>query len=65
MTGVSIYLSALRLDEGKLLIISSGKPCKNAIEVSAKRWQIETLFSCLKGRGFNLETVNGSSVIYI
>jgi hypothetical protein len=45
MTGVSIYLSALRLDEGKLLMIASSKPCENAIEVYAKRWQIETLFA--------------------
>ncbi len=27
----------------------------NAIADYALRWQIETLFSCLKGRGFNLE----------
>ena len=55
MTGVDIYLSALRLNDGKLLIIASSKSCENAIEIYAKRWEIETLFSCLKGRGFNLE----------
>ena len=27
----------------------------NAIQDYALRWEIETLFSCLKGRGFNLE----------
>ena len=27
----------------------------DAMATYAKRWQIETLFSCLKGRGFNLE----------
>lgn len=55
MTNVDIYLSALRLEDGELLIIASSKACENAIEIYAKRWEIETLFSCLKGRGFNLE----------
>lgn len=30
-------------------------PSADAIETYAARWQIETLFACLKGRGFNLE----------
>jgi hypothetical protein len=55
MTGVAVYLSALRLDDGELLIVASSNPCCDAIEIYSKRWQIETLFSCLKGRGFNLE----------
>lgn len=52
---VSVYLSALRLEDGTLLIVASGKSNADAIEPYAKRWQIETLFSCLKGRGFNFE----------
>jgi Transposase DDE domain len=55
MTGVVVFLSGLRLSDGELLIIASSKACLNAIEIYGKRWQIETLFSCLKGRGFNLE----------
>ena len=55
MTGLPIYLSVLRLQDGELLIIASNKFCENAIEIYGKRWEIETLFSCLKGRGFNLE----------
>jgi len=55
MTGVDVFLSGLRLSDGELLIIASSKACLNAIEIYGKRWQIETLFSCLKGRGFNLE----------
>ena len=31
------------------------KISENAIDIYGKRWEIETLFSCLKGRGFNLE----------
>ena len=55
LTGVEVYLSGLRLAEGELLIVASSKACPNAIETYGKRWQIETLFSCMKGRGFNLE----------
>lgn len=55
MTGVDVYLSALRLENGELLIVASDKSSPDAIAIYAKRWEIETLFSCLKGRGFNLE----------
>jgi hypothetical protein len=58
MTGVAVYLCALRLDDGELLMIASSHLQKNAIEIYAKRWQIETLFSCLKGRGFQLEDIH-------
>ena len=52
---VEVSLSALRLEDGELLIVATGQPCLNAIDSYAKRWQIETLFSCLKSRGFNFE----------
>jgi transposase len=55
ITDVGVYLTALRLDEGELLILAASKKCEQAIESYKERWQIETLFSCLKGRGFNLE----------
>ncbi len=55
MTGTAVYLSALRLDDGELLIVATAKPCLDAIETYALRWQIETLFGCLKSRGFNFE----------
>jgi hypothetical protein len=55
MTGVDVYLSALRLEDGELLIVASDKSCPDSIAIYARRWEIETLFSCLKGRGFNLE----------
>ena len=50
-----VFLSALRLEDGELLIVATGSSCPDAIESYAKRWQIETLFSCLKSRGFNFE----------
>lgn len=55
MTGVAVHLTGLRLGDGELLIVATDKACPDAIGFYSKRWQIETLFSCLKGRGFNLE----------
>ncbi|WAK04330.1 IS4 family transposase (plasmid) [Methylobacter sp. YRD-M1] len=54
--GCFVTLSALRLDDGDWLIIaSSDAPQTQAIEAYARRWEIETLFGCLKSRGFNFE----------
>ena len=53
--GVPIYASALRLKDGELLIVASNRIDNNAVGYYGKRWEIETLFSCLKGRGFDLE----------
>ncbi|MBK8753076.1 MAG: transposase [Candidatus Competibacteraceae bacterium] len=56
ITGVPVYLTALRLSDGEFLIVASSKnDGQNALEYYKERWQIETLFSCLKSRGFNLE----------
>jgi len=38
-----------------LFIASSGAPQAEAIDAYADRWQVETLFGCLKTRGFNFE----------
>jgi hypothetical protein len=50
-----VYLSALRLSDGELLIVASDYFDPQAIKVYGLRWEIETLFGCLKGRGFKLE----------
>lgn len=56
ITGVPVYLTALRLKEDELLILASSKNDRpHALDYYKERWQIETLFSCLKSRGFNLE----------
>ncbi|BCR42230.1 hypothetical protein KHAB170019_30530 [Acinetobacter baumannii] len=51
---VKLYISALQLENGELLLVVllSLMPM---LQDYALRWEIETLFSCLKGRGFNLE----------
>jgi Transposase DDE domain len=50
-----VYLSALRLADGELLIIASNRVTEDALTIYGLRWEIETLFGCLKGRGFKLE----------
>lgn len=54
--GCFVTLSALRLPDNDLLIIASSlAPQQQAIENYKRRWDIETLFGCLKTRGFNFE----------
>lgn len=55
VTGCFVYLAGLRLSDGELLIVATGSEPENAIKRYAIRWEIETLFGCLKGRGFNFE----------
>lgn len=50
-----VYLSALRLVDGELLIVATDYLMESPIQHYGLRWEIETLFSCLKGRGFNFE----------
>jgi len=51
----SVYLSGLRLSDGELLILASHHRNTQSIKIYGLRWEIETLFGCLKGRGFKLE----------
>ena len=54
--GCFVHLSALRLEDGAFLFVaSSGAPQAQALEAYADRRQVETLFGCLKSRGFNFE----------
>lgn len=50
-----IHLSALRLQDGELLILATDSAHDSPIILYGKRWESETLFSCLKSRGFNFE----------
>ena len=56
--GRLVSVSALRLDDGELLIVITPEPCSNAIANYAKRWGIETLFGIFKTRGFCLESTH-------
>jgi hypothetical protein len=51
-------VAALRLEDGDLLIIVTNHAPQSAIADYANRWGIETLFGCLKTRGFCLESTH-------
>ena len=53
--GLRVCLTATRTQEGELLILACNASPDKALLRYAQRWQIETLFSALKSRGFNLE----------
>jgi hypothetical protein len=50
-----VYLSGLRLLNGEFLIVATDKLLEEPISLYGKRWQIETLFGCLKSKGFGFE----------
>ena len=56
LMGQMLYLSAMRLEDGQLLILASSDSPQDALTRYARRWEIETLFSCLKGKGFCFES---------
>lgn len=53
--GLQLWVSGMRLSSGEYLIVVAPDYTATAIEDYAKRWEIETLFGCLKSRGFRLE----------
>ena len=53
--GHKLYISGMRLLDGDYLIVVSPNYTFTAIEDYARRWEIETLFGCLKTRGYNFE----------
>lgn len=56
--GLELFVNCVKYrKDGKTeyLIVASGEQNKDAIEEYKVRWQIETMFGCLKSRGFNFE----------
>lgn len=53
--GHELYVAGMRLADGDCLIVVTPDYPGSAIRIYAQRWEVETLFSCLKGRGFNFE----------
>jgi len=54
--GHLLYVSIVQAKGSKEpMIVVSNKTFRNAIDLYLRRWEIETLFGCLKSRGFNLE----------
>jgi Transposase DDE domain len=53
--GLPLFVSGVRLSSGEYVIVVAPRHTETALADYARRWQIETLFSCLKSRGFRLE----------
>ena len=53
--GERVWVSGMRLADGDYLIVVAPTGGGTALEEYALRWEIETLFGCLKSRGFRLE----------
>lgn len=53
-----VYIAALRLEDGSLLVIATQSAPKSAVADSAERSGIETLFGSFKTRGFCLESTH-------
>jgi hypothetical protein len=52
------HVTGMRLPRGEYLIVVSGHEAESAIADYAQRWEVETLFGCLKSRGFCLEATH-------
>lgn len=56
--GHKLHIIASRLPTGEYLIITTNKDPENALKYYKMRWGIETLFGCLKKRGFQFESTH-------
>lgn len=54
----TVYLAGSRSERGELMIVATNQRTQNAVEIYLRRWEIETLFSCLKSRGFYFEATH-------
>lgn len=53
--GLKLYIAGTKLPDGDFLILVSSNSPSTVLTDYAKRWEIETLFGCLKSRGFRFE----------
>ena len=56
--GVNVYLAGSRSERGELMVIATNQCPKTAIVIYLRRWEIESLFQGLKGRGFHFEATH-------
>lgn len=56
--GASVYLAGSRSERGELMIVVTNQLPQNAILCYLRRWEIESLFQGLKGRGFHFEVTH-------
>ncbi len=55
VNGQLVYVAGMLLPNGEYLILATDQNPMTALEEYKKRQGIETVFQCLKGRGFNFE----------
>ena len=53
--GMELHLTGLRLASGEYVIVAAPHVAADALSDYGRRWEVETLFGCLKSRGFRLE----------
>lgn len=56
--GHHLYIIGFKMSDGELVIIATQDQPETALSDYKERWQIETLFGCLKTRGFDLEATH-------
>lgn len=56
--GVNVFIVGQKLPSGKYLILVTDTKPETAMDDYRLRWEIETLFACLKTRGFNFESTH-------
>lgn len=59
--GAKVFLAGSRSDRGELMVVATNQSPKNAIAIYLRRWEIESLFQSLKGRGFEFEKTHMTS----
>ena len=53
-----LFIIGLKQPNGEYVILAANRDPEQAMEDYKKRWEIETLFGCLKTRGFNFESTH-------
>jgi hypothetical protein len=53
--GHALFIVGLKTNDGDFLIVATQELPETALSDYAERWEIETLFGCLKSRGFDFE----------
>lgn len=57
VSDVLLYIAARRSAKGLMIVVGTKNP-ETMIEDYSRRWGIETLFGCLKSRGFEIESTH-------
>lgn len=55
---VEVFVCGMKLPGGEYLIVATYEAPEKTLETYAARWQIETMFACLKTRGFRFESTH-------